>query len=321
MFSVLNSGVVIVARDYEIDEKNMVLKLYRPSIINGSQTQGVIIDFLAEISEIPLIHVKFELIISTDDDLIAEISIARNYQNDVQSVSILGRRKVFNDLEIALQKVFPEKKLQKSETQRPSDENDYISTEKLIQVIAALLPEELWWKSEVFSKVYVYNRKATCLKDFQEIWNSAKDPMHRLHAKLKEAYSFYLSVVGIAYHLYTKWKTHQNFKGTGLRAIVRNNDGEIVEVPDGIIFPILAAFSVFVVKEGDEWVLKIPKELNDIELIQSAKSAYIEIAKSKPHLMGTTKACYSQLEQVTRIYKNLIQNFKHSKIKNSGELN
>jgi hypothetical protein len=39
-FVVLNSGIVIVARDIEIDEKNKVVYLLLPSIINGSQTRG-----------------------------------------------------------------------------------------------------------------------------------------------------------------------------------------------------------------------------------------------------------------------------------------
>src|SRR5215467_15417373 len=39
-FSVLNGGMVIVARAAEVDDKRRVLVLKRPSIINGSQTQG-----------------------------------------------------------------------------------------------------------------------------------------------------------------------------------------------------------------------------------------------------------------------------------------
>lgn len=308
MFSVLNGGVVIVARDHELDEKNMVLKMLKPSIINGSQTQGVIKDFLAEITEVPSeIHIKFELIISTEADLIAEISIARNFQNDVQSVSILGRRGVFDELELSLQKSLPKKKLQKSETQRSTEDSDYLPTEKMIQVIAALVPEKLCWKSELNNKVYTYNRKATCLNDFQEIWKGARDPEHHKHEQLKEVYEFYLSIASAAYQLYEKWKTHQGFKGTRLHVIEKGKNGNIVEVPDGIVFPIIAAFSVFAVKENNQWILKLPTQSMDNELIQSAKSAYMEIAKSRPHLMGTTKACYTQLEQLTRIYKNLTQ--------------
>lgn len=44
-FSILNGGVVIVAHSHEIDEQKKVLRLTRPSIINGSQTQGVLKDF------------------------------------------------------------------------------------------------------------------------------------------------------------------------------------------------------------------------------------------------------------------------------------
>ena len=43
-FSVLNGGITIVSRDIEIDEKEKILKLNKPSIINGAQTQGVLND-------------------------------------------------------------------------------------------------------------------------------------------------------------------------------------------------------------------------------------------------------------------------------------
>lgn len=39
-FVLLNSGIVIVSRDIEIDEKNRIVHLTLPSIINGSQTRG-----------------------------------------------------------------------------------------------------------------------------------------------------------------------------------------------------------------------------------------------------------------------------------------
>ncbi len=94
-FSILNGGIVVVARDYEVDEQKKLLKLLKPSIINGSQTQGVLNDFYRESkdaeTELPTIHVTFELIVTNDDELIAETSIARNFQNDVMTLSIAGR--------------------------------------------------------------------------------------------------------------------------------------------------------------------------------------------------------------------------------------
>ena len=83
-FSILNGGVVIVAHSHEVDEQKKTMLLKSPSIINGSQTQGVLQDFFANLelekAELPSIHVKYELIVTDDEDLIAEISIARNLQ-------------------------------------------------------------------------------------------------------------------------------------------------------------------------------------------------------------------------------------------------
>lgn len=305
-FSVLNSGIVIVARSVEVDDKQKVLKLVKPSIINGSQTQGVIEDYLEGRSPLMPIHVKFELIICDDDDLIADISIARNFQNDVAALSIAGRKGYLDELEEKVQK-FLGKRLQKSESQRPAENNNVYPTEKLLQVIAALLPRDLWWKDGEPSKVYTYSAKATCLKDFQTIYQNAKEEKSKgKEGDFSKVYAFYLDIAPHAVKIYEKWKQHQSFKGTGLRSIERD-EKQVVEVPDGIVFPILAALSEFAVKRGGEWTIEPPKELDDSELIQVAKRAYMEIAKSKPEIMGKTKACYSALEQITSIYKRLLQ--------------
>lgn len=308
-FSVLNGGIVIVARDSEIDEKQKILKLNNPSIINGSQTQGVVRDFLERASDsiAASVHIKFELIVTTDDDLIADISISRNFQNDVENLSIAGRKGQLDELEASIQKTLPEFRLQKSETQIPAEGNDYLHTEKLLQVLAALLPKELWWKQAEFNKTYTYNAKAVCLKDFQEIYKRAKDPDAKEHDKFKEIYRFYLNISAAAWGLYTKWKTHQGFAKTGLRSIERDGR-EVVDVPDGIIFPIIASLSEFAVNGKAGWRIDQPKQLNDAELISAAKSVYMEIAKSKPEIMGKTKACYSNLQQITSIYRKLLKN-------------
>jgi hypothetical protein len=299
-FSVLNGGVVLVAAKSEIDESKRTLKLTDPSIINGSQTQGVVKDFQKFGNSLENIHIKFELIVTTDEDLIADISIARNFQNDVQLISIAGKKGELDELESALQERNPDWKLQKSETQRPADDNDYLQTEKLLQVIAALLPHDLWWKQGEPNKTYTYSAKATCLKDFRVIYDNAKNR----EAKFESVYKFYLDIAAEAWDLYKKWKEHQGFQGTGLRSIERDGN-EIVDVPDGIIFPILASLAQFAVKKKGIWKIQQPSVLTDVELIQTAKRAYMEIAKSKPEIMGKTRACYTQLEQITAIYKKL----------------
>ncbi|MFA5388528.1 MAG: AIPR family protein [Candidatus Omnitrophota bacterium] len=305
-FSVLNGGVVIVARECTIDENEKTLLLKNPSIINGAQTQGIVSDFFKDNSEELKAqefscHVKFEIVVTNDDDLIAEISIARNFQNDVMTLSIVGRRGYLDELEQSFQVKSPGTQLQKSETKLSED---YIKTERLLQVIAALIPEELWVKKEDINKVYTYSMKAKCLKEFQEIYLKAKKKEDPEHHKYLELYQFYLDISAIAWELYSKWKTHQGFAGTGLHSIKREGS-TIKEVPDGIVFPILAALSVFAKKTNEGWTIKLPNSFSEKELIKSVKSIYQEIADRNPNVMGKKKACYSSLIQITSIYKRL----------------
>jgi hypothetical protein len=309
-FSVLNGGLVIVARDVEIDDKAKTVKLSKPSIINGSQTQGVIRDYLKEYPQLDCdIHVKFELIITTDDGLIADISIARNFQNDVMQLSIAGRLGQLDELEESVQSKKPEIKLSKNETQWSTGlESEYFPTEKLLQVITALTPSEIWHRREDRenpNKVYAYSRKAQCLKEFQETFKQAKEVEHPNHVNAKALYDFYLDISSDAIDLYLKWKSHAGFKGSGLHSLKRDDAKNILEVPDGILFPILSALSVFMTKTSDGWKYSPPEKFSDAQIIQSAKSTYIDIAKSNPQTMGKSKPCYSALFQITSIYKML----------------
>ncbi|HTB99641.1 MAG TPA: AIPR family protein [Ferruginibacter sp.] len=308
-FSILNSGIVIVARNIEINEKEKVLELFNPSIINGSQTQGVLNDLkkAGRLSDSE-IHIKFEIIITEDEDLIAETSIARNYQNDVMSISIAGRRKQFDELEFAFNKVIPDVKLRKSESEFPND--DTIDTEKLLQVITALIPTELWYRAgenDNPNKVYTYSMKARCLKEFQDVYKIAHDPTDENYTKYKELYNFYLDIAPEAWLLYAKWKSHSGFSGTSLRnGFIRDNSNVIVEIADGIIFPIISSLSMFAKKTKRGWKISPPDFFDEAELIQTAKTAMIEIAAHNPQTMGKSKACYSALLQITSIYKKLL---------------
>jgi len=306
--SILNGGIVIVARNHEVDEQKKILRLTRPSIINGSQTQGVLKDFLEKLAsegrDLPAIHVKYELVVTDDEELIGEISIARNFQNDVASISIAGRRGQLEELEESLRRKIPDAKLKKSETELS---DDYVGTERLLQVITALIPASLWPKAserENPNKVYTYSMKAKCLREFQEIYRKAKDAKHEEHKTAQELYQFYLDIAPEAHELHEKWKAHQGFAGTGLRSITREGR-EVVEVPDGIIFPILASLSAFARKTDKGWSIEPPRAFRDGELIKAAKFVYQSVAKSNPWIMGKSSACYSQLYQIASIYQRL----------------
>jgi hypothetical protein len=306
-FSILNGGIVIVARAHEVDEQKKLLYLTRASIINGSQTQGVLKDFFEDkdlLLLLPPVHVKYELIVTDDEDLIGEISIARNFQNDVASISIAGRRGQLDELERSLKKRIPGTKLQKSETQLS---DDYVETERLLQVITALIPASLWPKAAEAdnpNKVYTYDKKAKCLREFQEIHRKAHEKKDPEYERARELYQFYLDIAPEAFQLYEKWKSHQGFAGTGIRAITRDKR-EVVEVPDGLIFPIIASLSAFATKTTEGWRIKPPKTFKDEELIKAAKSVYQSVASSNPWLMGKSRACYFALNQITSLYQRL----------------
>lgn len=312
-FSVLNGGVTIVARACEVDEKKGLLLLIDASIINGAQTQGVVREFYEEnsyFSQQPLfdswspppIYVQYEVIVSHDEELIANVSIARNFQNDVKPISIVGKLGYLNELEERFSSSHPGLKLQKSETDFPYEDSSTVDTARLLQVIAALVPEELWAKPGEFNKVYTYSQKTMCLKDFQTIYEVAHNGTNSAEwEKYSRLYRFYLDIVGEAYSLYGTWKSHQGFKGTALRSIKRDNR-DIVEVPDGLVFPILASLSVFAEETQNGWQINIPSHV-DYELIQNAKTVYMDIAKSNPNVMGKSRACYSSLMQLTSVIK------------------
>lgn len=304
-FSILNGGMVIVARDIELDDEKKKLTLKRPSIINGSQTQGELRRYFEKNSkneEFFEPSIKFELIVTDDDDLIAEISIARNFQNDVRAISIAGRRGQLDELESAVRKAIPGAQLRKSETDLTAD-GEFLDTEKLIQVCFALMPAELLEKldgeREPTNKGFTYSQKTRCLKIFQRIVEHKDEA-----AECKAAYAYFLDIAGEAWSQYERWKSHEGFRGTRIRSIVRDGR-EIVEVPDGIIFPILAALSSFVRLTGKKWKLMTPPQFDEKELIEAAAQVYAEIAGHNPQTMGKNKACYSTLIRLTSIYARL----------------
>jgi hypothetical protein len=137
-----------VAEDSTWDEASRQLVLVNPSLINGGQTQGVIKDFLKERAarlaadpdqEVPpLPSVHFQLIVTKDKTLIADISIARNSQNSVKAISIVGGKGQLDELAEAIKPTGLT--LQVSEDQNIKS-GIYLPTEKLIQVIMALVPD------------------------------------------------------------------------------------------------------------------------------------------------------------------------------------
>jgi hypothetical protein len=306
-FNVLNGGVTLVTHSIAVDETTKTAQLVTPSIINGSQTQGVIRDIFKECKESGIdpneAYIRYDIIVTRDEGLITETAISRNFQNDVAPMAILGRRGKFDELETALQKEFPGLKLQKRQTDLG---DQFVSPENLLQVLWALAPGQLLLEEkepENPNKVYTYSQRSRCLKAFDNVYNRAHDETDPEYAKYRELYQFMLDLTPAAFKLYQNWHAHQEFKGTGLRSLERHDDNSIKRVPDGILFPILAAHSAFMKKDGGRWKMDVPTTISDGEMIKSAKTAYMEIADSNPNVMGKSKACYTQLLDLAKLHR------------------
>lgn len=78
-----------------------------------------------------------------------------------------------------------------------------------------------------------------------------------------------------------------------------------MDVPDEIIFRIIASLSVFKVCDTHGWKIIQPELLTDSELIKNAKTVYVQIAYSNAHTMGKSRFNAPHLLSITTIYQNL----------------
>src|SRR5258708_12502280 len=80
-FSILNGGMVIVARAVEVDDKRKILVLQRPSIITGPQTQAALHRYFAKYYRSPDFsrpRLQSDLLSPPHFSLIPQISIPQN---------------------------------------------------------------------------------------------------------------------------------------------------------------------------------------------------------------------------------------------------
>lgn len=77
-----------------------------------------------------------------------------------------------------------------------------------------------------------------------------------------------------------------------------------MEVPDEIIFSIITSLSVFTVCDTHGSKIIQPELLTDSELIENAKTVYVQITYSNAHTMGKSRLMlliYSALLPFTKI--------------------
>ena len=308
IFGVLNGGITITCTKAVVDDKDRVLTLKAPSIINGSQTRGVLKKFFEDPdregdTEYP--SISFELIEDDDEEVHAKISVARNYQNKVAPLSVYGRMGVFKDLKDAMQKRDPNIALSESETDAGEG---VIDTEKLIQVVTVTVPDGIKMPrpavAGTHARPYAFSQKAVCLKDFDAIMKSND---------YQEAKKYFLDVAYDVWTLYTSLDTNQKFKSyfnerkakaRASKTPVKKKDGKVFEVAQGLKFPIMSAMSLFVKQDGNgDWSFTVPDDFDFDDLVEQARITYATgPGNGDPARMGKTPDCYVSLYPVVNGY-------------------
>jgi hypothetical protein len=299
-FIVLNSGFTICASDCVVNEDKKEIRLGNSSLINGAQSQGEIGRYFKECEEkgepAKEFYVRAEIIVVDEPEFVTEIAIARNTATKVSELAQAGKRAKFDDLEASFLKVFPDAKLRKSDT----DPIDTIDTERVIQLCAALMPQELAGEEKfISSKLKAYKNKAQCRMDFEKAHDEHEDdPVQR------ERYQFYVDIAPHAWREYLSYRTHPAFKGKRLRkdtkAVKRKPNQETVYA-DGLVFPMVSALSLFVKKTDGHWSLIKPSVFKDEDLVDAAVEQFREGCDSNPVLMGRSAGAYQSLMLMSRM--------------------
>ncbi len=307
LFISLHSGFAVTSKSIDIDDKRKTAKLVDASVINGAQSQGELRRYFQDNNheeDRPDFHVRMEIYVEEDPDLITDVAIARNTSTKVEALTIAGKMGVFEDMEKSLQKKYPNLNIRKSET---NTEPGFVDPLKLLQICTVLRPAEvLDEEGSANTKLRAYMNKAKCLDEIVKAWG-AKDRPDSEGKRAKALYDFCVDIVPFAYDEYNNWRHHPAWKSKYLKAETKaiKREGSKVTVANGIIFPILGALSPFVTLSEGKWVLSKPSVFDEEELITQGRE-YLKFKNGNPVQMGRDIQAYDRLFQFTKSMLRII---------------
>ena len=301
-FSQMNSGFLIGASKIVLEDDKKTMTLHHASVNNGAQSQGEIKFYHDECKELGVEPTNFaircEISVEPEASTRTSIAVARNTATRIEGISIAGKHGYFENLDKAFRKAHPKLELARSET---DVEDKYVDTRLLLQVLWAMMPEELApeHRRSMEARMRAYKNAAYCLQDFMTIYDS------RTTDKGNAArYEYFIDMAGSGWHEYQRWKKLELWNDKHLlerlRQAVRGEDGTIKEVSDGIVFPILSALSRFVKPVKGHWKLVYPKVFHDEDMLIAARRQLSQCG-GRPMLMGRSGAAYEALMILTEM--------------------
>lgn len=301
-FSQKNAGFLIGASKITVDDSKKTVLLRHASVNNGAQSQGEIQLYFDECAKRGVMPDEFavraELSIEPDESTRTDIAVARNTATKIEGISIAGKHGYFDDLDESFRKLHPGLELARSET---NVEDKYVDTRLLLQVLWAMMPEELApeKRRSIEARMRAYKNAAYCLQDFMEI-----SDRHDSDAGDGARYAYFIDMAGLAWREYQRWHAHEQWNDKRLREplrqAVRGDDGVIKEISDGIVFPILSALSRFVKRKNGHWRIVYPRVFHDEDMLIAARRQLTQCS-GRPMLMGRSGAAYEALMTLTEM--------------------
>lgn len=251
MFLFMNRGLVIAVDSAQFDNKNskLTITMKDPKVhglLDGGHSYKIIMDERDEIDFDQ--YVKIEFLEGFDHDAITDVVDARNTSNQVKDESLLNLEGAFEPLKKVLEDEFFYDDIAFMEYEVYEDgEQKLLDIREVIAILTAFDRENF---DDTNHPVMSYSSKALCLKHFASNLKAYK----RLYPLAGDLLRLYDAIQLKLPDLYNSTGgKFGNLTGVYKRDIhlhYLDEDTNVV-VPDGFIYPILAAFRALLVIDKD----------------------------------------------------------------------
>lgn len=262
-----HSGFTVICNDIKVSSPQEyginTVTLDNASLINGAQTQDLLKNLLEDYEGVEAyenVNIRVEVLVEKAQDERIEIAIARNTSTNVSNLSIMGKKRYFDPLEIGVTNILGnDHRLQKSET------DDGIPTQTLLQTLRTMTPKEIRdeYKSLKDSPVKSYSGKAMVLNEYKDMVDAEADGRVKNSRFESSVLNYYRSFAGYAWIEYGKWSSDKDWiplwkKSDNYKKIGKyNQKDDSFDLTWAILCPLLYGLQHFLYEEkSGSWKIK-----------------------------------------------------------------
>ena len=308
-----HSGFTVICDEIKVSSPQEyginTVTLDNASLINGAQTQDLLKNLLEDYEGVEAyenVNIRVEVLVEKAQDERIEIAIARNTSTNVTNLSIMGKKRYFDPLEIGVTNILGnDYKLQKSET------DDGIPTQTLLQTLRTMTPKEIRdeYKSLKDSPVKSYSGKAMVLNEYKDMVDAEANGRVKNSRFESSVLNYYRSFAGYAWIEYGKWSSDKDWiplwkKSDNYKKIGKyNQKNDSFDLTWAILCPLLYGLQHFLYEEkSGSWKIKYSNSFD--------KKAYMNFVLDRfkdsgfePQTFAKDRAYYQDLYIFVSDYK------------------